>query len=106
MKGPPVGLLGCGIRHFFAVIFRDIDYERERDILFSSGWDSGCAREQSGIRDFNPSFACLWNPGVHAAIFSGTLLSRHARETKRKRATSKIHQRKNRELAETNLLCV
>ena len=111
----PIRFGGMRDSHFFAVIFGiwaqnlggsgNLNYERERDILFSSGWDSGFVREQSGIRDFNPSFACLWNPRVHAAIFSGTLLSRHARETKRKRATSKIDQRKNRELAKTNLLC-
>ena len=30
--------------------------------MFSWGWDSGFAREQSGIRDFNPSFRVPLKP--------------------------------------------
>ena len=53
--GSPIGLAGCGIWRFFAVIFGifelktgagsgNFNHEREWDFVFLWGWDAGFAR--------------------------------------------------------------
>ena len=53
-----------------------------------------------------PLFACFWNLGVRAAIFFSHFAFASRTTDQRKKDTSKIDQRKNHQLAETNLLCL
>ena len=94
IRGFPISLAGCGIQHFFAVIFG----------IWAQNWSE--KREQSGIRDFNPSFRVLLKPWSSRRHFFSHFAFASRTTDQRKKDTSKIDQRKNHQLAETNLLCL
>ena len=117
--GSPIGLAGCGIRHFFAVTFgiwaqnwggkREIKLRAGAGFRVFMGLGFGIRDskgEQSGIRDFNPSFRVLLKPWSSRRHFFSHFAFASRTTDQRKKDTSKIDQRKNHQLAETNLLCL
>ena len=103
---------------FFSRDIRDLSSRlgREVGIKITSGSGISCfhgvgirdsQREQSGIRDFNPSFRVPlkpWSSRHH--FFSHFASFRVTHDKLSERGTSKIDPHKNRKLAETNLLYV
>ena len=84
----PIGLVGHGLSSFFSVIFeiwadnrggtRELQLRVGAGVHVLRGWDAGVARETEWDRDLNCYLTSL----------------------------IVVDQRKNRKLAETNLLCV
>ena len=102
---------------FFSRDIRDLSSKlgREAGIKITSGSGISCfhgvgirdsQREQSGIRDFNPSFRVPLKPWSSRRHFFSHFAFASRTTDQRKKDTSKIDQRKNHQLAKTKLLCL
>ena len=80
IRGFPISLAGCGIQHFFAVIFgiRAQNWGGKRELKLRAGagfrvfMGLGFGIRKGNIVGYGiliPLFACFWNLGVCTAIF-------------------------------------
>ena len=80
---------------------------RSGNFVFSWSWNSGSAKGTECDTGFQSLFSRASETLEFALpFFSHTLLSCHARKTKRERPTSKIDHHKHCKLAEKNLFCL